>query len=130
MNPQPRRAAVVAHLLARAFALLAVLLLAGCSSSGGNVLQIVESGQAGASGLRTTEGSCDDEALVQATVSGSAGSIRMRVFDGADAQVYDSGALSGSSTDQSLEVHGKAGTWRIEVQRTAFTGSYTAQVVC
>lgn len=111
-----------------ALSVLGVLLLAGCSGSG--VIQIVEGHVTAANGSRMATGSCDGDALVQVTGSGQSGSIRVRVRDGNGDQVYDSGSRSGNGVDQSLDVEGAKGKWTLEVQQMAYTGSYTAQVVC
>lgn len=108
--------------------LLLTVLLAGCSNA--SVIQIVDGHVTAANGARTSSGSCDGDALVQVTGSGQSGSIRVSVKDNAGAKVYDSGSLSGNGVDQSLHVEGAKGQWTLEVQRNAYTGSYTAQVVC
>jgi hypothetical protein len=121
---------MVVRALVPAFALLAVAVLAGCSSSGGgSVIQIAEHVTA-ATGPRTASGECDGTALVQASGSGTSGSFRMRVTDGSGKQVYDSGSMAGNGASQSLDVKGAEGTWTVIVDRMAYSGSYSAQVVC
>lgn len=119
---------MVVQRYAMAFLALAFL-LSGCASSSG-VIQVVDGHVTAASGSRNASGSCDSDALVQVTGSGQSGSIRVRVTDGSGTEVWSSGSLSGSSVSQSIDVEGAKGTWTIEVQRFAYTGSYTAQVVC
>ena len=109
---------------------LLTALLAGCSGGGGNVIQLVDGQNFAASGTRTASGSCDTDALVQVTASGQSGSFRVRVLDGDGDQVYDSGTVSGSAVDQSLDVEGASGKWTVHVDRMAYSGSYTVQVVC
>jgi len=112
-----------------AVALLAVTLLAGCSSGGG-VATLSEGAAQAAMGTNNAQANCSGSGMVSVSVAGQAGSVHFTVRDAANVQVYDSGLVSGNSASTSQSFTVKAGTWTLQVQRNAFTGSYSATMTC
>jgi hypothetical protein len=118
---------VASRLPLLAFA-VTLLLLPGCTGGGAATLSDTVTG---ASGSRTTSTSCDGSGVVTVSVSGgTAGSVRFTVTDGTSAQVFDSGAMSGTSSSTDSHVSGEKGKWTLTAQRAAFSGTYSATLSC
>lgn len=104
--------------------ILVVAALCGCLPQSVNV-----SGSGLTTGLQVQRLDCASAATLERYASG-AGSVRITIYDGTGAATYDDHTEVTGQVDDSHDVDGAPGDWRLAVDPGAFAGQFKITLSC
>jgi hypothetical protein len=100
--------------------------LGGCLSFPGSV---EVSGSGVTTGLQVQSLQCSGAATLERYAAG-AGPVRITIFDGSGAATYDDHSDVTGEIDDSHDIDGAPGSWRLAVDPGAFAGQFKVTLSC